>query len=1174
MKKKRQLFWKVPLLIFLYSVSMPFVAPQLNKAYAYANFSGKFILKAPDGSHHDLTGIQMGYIRNREYGHLPKDLKVNCELGYDDGEDGEDGEEYNCRAGSSCKGSVEYVPVFPRNFNSPDMEEPTYAYFHGGSTFTETFPWFPFDANSPRGSETAYWEATVTESSGGALNWDYLRRGNYLPYRRHKYRDGAPQFFADPEKESNVALVGRQCDSGVACVLKVETYTQYGEQCMICAGWEGEDLNHIIFVRNADLKFPYKDEKGHYEGSDWKGTPFPGWSDIYNESNKAVWYGATRDGSPSAGRPPKMPDNVSEIVYKQAGDNVWHGSATWVLNETEPILPKCDRGEQNSPIPQTIAAGDEVRLWGWGDDTDDMARVELFYTPQGSAASPVAINVIGDNEPVGTTYVDTWFRVSRDNTSDGRATRHDVYDAGHTNAMAFDYMWATPATMVPGTYDIVAKWYDTMGETGESCEKAVTLTILEPSARCTGKAISTGETAIDPGQEVTFTINWENGPVPGTIIIRDEIPSGFENDSDNVTVSTDSCVISGGIVRCKLDNVEANASGNITITTSARSNVRDLETENTAYVSIDIDLDDEEDTTPDACTTGTAVSEANAVCESKSGPATALPGDILTYQIDYTVERGPATVHITDTAPEYTSINTTADGCGLTPGCTVSGDTMTCVISNAEVGTYVNAVTFCVQVDETGIPLDGATVTNDEVKVWEESGGEPTEYATNCSTSTTVTHTPPFCIITNPSVLTIRQQDVATTSIELTTTGDLGTHANLEFRWTATDGTLSSTEWHTASGTPNDPTVGEVTDTVTWSPPAGAVDTDTYDIKAYVRPLGSTDETGISANECEATSTITALDLICLYLTPNDPVGPFPFDMTFEADIGGDEGAAFTYDLDFGDDSTHYTGNDVVAAGTTIELPYIPPQDSPHTYDSTTPVSFSPSLTVTNTETGETSVCPTVLSGTTQSEWSIVKDSDVDTCVVANSVVAYSIVVTNTGDYSADLEEVRDTVDPKIDTATITNIRECDANGLNCTTYNKADVLSGRTITWPGRTFDAGESRRYMYNVTVSSAGDYYNIAEAVPTTGATVRDDETFPTCAGKTTPKTTPKTGILSSATYALVFATILGAFGAYAYQTRTGAQVVANVIGKTKRAAWRKANKREAFERDSIRSSKKKT
>lgn len=729
------------------------------------------------------------------------------------------------------------------------------------------------------------------------------------------------------------------------------------------------------------------------------------------------------------------------------------------------------------------------------------------------------------------------------------------------------------------------------GELSDLTDCEADFRAMGPDAKCLSKTISTEgvseDPVVDPGQEVSFTINWENGPIAGDILVYDEVPNGFENVT--VTSPSSGCSVSGNTVHCSITAL-ANATGSVTVTATAKSNVRDLETTNTAAVRVDTDGDGTADDRNDAeniCSTGTTVSEANAVCVSKaaSPEGTVSPGDEVSYTITYTVERGPADVSITETLPDHLTLLTangytwcdtgeTGDQCNKDYGtqytnslCEYDSGTrvLSCTVTESDTGTFNNIIVFDTQINETDIPIDGTTIAN-TVTIGTGTG----EGESECSETVTVTHEPPFCIVTNPNVMIIRQQDIASTSIELTTRGDLGTHENLEFKWTATGGTLSSTEWHTASGTPGDPTDGEVTDTITWAPPADAVDTDTYDIKAYVRPLGSTDETGISADECEATSTITALDLSCLYLVPNDPVGPFPFDMTFKADIGGDEGAAFTYDLDFGDESTHYTGNDTVAAGTTIELPYIPPQSSPHTYDSTTPITYSPSLTVTNTETGEVSICPTVLAGTTQSSWSIVKDSDVDTCVVANSTVAYSIIVKNTGDYSADLEEVRDTIDPKIDTATITNIRECDANGLNCTTYNKADVLSGRTITWPGRTFTAGESRKYMYNVTVSTAGDYYNIAEAVPTTGETMRDDETFPTCTGKSGPKT----GVLSSAAYAMIFASILGAFGVYTYQTRTGAQVVANVIGKVRRTVWKKTNRKKAFERNSIRSSKKKT
>lgn len=733
--------------------------------------------------------------------------------------------------------------------------------------------------------------------------------------------------------------------------------------------------------------------------------------------------------------------------------------------------------------------------------------------------------------------------------------------------------------------------YGDQGEETDPNDCSVTPTAVPPEAECRSKTISpTGQ--IDPGQSVTFTVNWANGPVAGTILVSDTVPNGFESVA--VSSPATGCSVNGNAVSCQIA-AAANATGSVTITATAKSNVRDLETTNTATVRVDTDGDGTPDDDADAnntCTTGTTVSEAGLVCESKTanpeGPVN--PGDVVSYTVTYTVERGPADVPISETVPDYLTVLTdqgyvwcdegedpTADptACDKDYGtqydnalCEYDSTTreLSCTITEADTGTFQNTVTFFMQVD-SDVPTDGTTIEN-TITVGE---GGPEGGGSDCTETLEVEHVPPVCLYTTPNVMTVRVADLTDTSIELTTYGDVGTHSDLEFRWTATGGTLSDTDWHDSSGDPTGTFPNqEVADTVTWSPPTDASEDDTFDIKVYVRPEGSTDETGVSADECEATTTVTALDLICLYLTPNDPVGPFPLEMTFEADIGGDAGAEFTYDLDYGDGSTHYTGSGTVASGSTVELPYVPPQASPHTYDSTTPTSFSPSLVVTNTETGEESICPTVIGGTTVTDWTIDKDSDVDTCTPTNSQVTYTITVTNAGDYSADLENVRDTLDAKINMSTVTNVKECNAQGQSCTTYNVSDVVSGQTITWPGRTFSPGEVRLYSYTVTVSTPGDYYNVAEAIPVEGNIVRDDETFPTCQPGESPGV-PTTGSLSSAAYAMILGLMLMMAGAYVYRTQTGAQVVANVLSNTKQGLWRLTHRKQAFERDAIRAVK---
>lgn len=685
-----------------------------------------------------------------------------------------------------------------------------------------------------------------------------------------------------------------------------------------------------------------------------------------------------------------------------------------------------------------------------------------------------------------------------------------------------------------------------------------TFTVAGPSADCTSKTISpTGD--IDPGQNVTFTINYTNGPVAGKILVTDVVPVGY----NTVATSTTGCTVSGNTVTCSI-TAAANATGTVVITAKAATNIREVSTAqrtNTATVNIDTDDDGTGDGTNDTCSTGTTVTEANAVCSDKvvspEGPVN--PGDIVTYTIEYTVERGPATVILTETVPDYLTLLDTTEN-PLPAGCTESNGDLSCTIQETNTGTYVNQLVYYAQVD-MDIPLGGTDIEN--VMTVTESGQTGGEGGgSTCTETLEVDHVPPACLYIAGGPLTLRVSDGAQT---LTATGFVGTHSDLEFNWVAEGGTISVSDWHDSSGDVYTTEGGSrrVDDVVTWTPPAEAVEDDDYTITVYVRPAGDTGN-GVTADDCATTATITALDVYCIALTPNDPFDIFPFDMTFAADIGGDPTAEFTYELDFGDDSDTHTGSGTVATGSTVELPSIPP--TAHTYDSDTPADFAPQLTVRNTETGETSICPTVLGGETQSTWSIDKDSDVETCSVINSTVTYTIDVTNSGEYTADLEEVRDTLDAKVNTSTVTNIRECDSNGQNCTTYNRADVLDGRTITWPGRTFTAGETRRYMYTVTISSAGDYYNVAEAVPSTGAIVRDDETFPTCTGKTS---TPSTGVFDSAVYATLLALVLMGAGVYVYKTQSGTLLLASVSRKLENTF----DKRKSFESRSIRSARRK-
>ncbi|WP_308296690.1 DUF11 domain-containing protein [Streptomyces sp. ISL-44] len=179
----------------------------------------------------------------------------------------------------------------------------------------------------------------------------------------------------------------------------------------------------------------------------------------------------------------------------------------------------------------------------------------------------------------------------------------------------------------------------------------------------------TGPDSAKVGDPITYTIKVTNkGPNPSTgWTLTDPIPAGLLNAS----TPTSGCSIAGGTLTCTGGPLAAGASINITLTGTVGPGFTGIS--NTAVVE-----GNQPDPVPgnnqDTVTTPVTARQADLAVD-KSGPATAHPGDRVTYTIRVT-NNGPGTAtnwSLTDGIPAGLRGASTS-----TPGCVISGNVLTC----------------------------------------------------------------------------------------------------------------------------------------------------------------------------------------------------------------------------------------------------------------------------------------------------------------------------------------------------------------------------------------------------------------------------------------------------------------------------------------------------------------
>ncbi|EDY49711.1 hypothetical protein SSCG_02813 [Streptomyces clavuligerus] len=233
----------------------------------------------------------------------------------------------------------------------------------------------------------------------------------------------------------------------------------------------------------------------------------------------------------------------------------------------------------------------------------------------------------------------------------------------------------------------------------------------------------TGPAAVSPGGTVTYTITvTNNGPDPSTgWTVTDPIPAGL---SDAAT-TTPGCSITGGTLTCTGGALAVGDSTTITLTGTASASVSRIV--NTATVEGD-DSDPDPDNNEDTTTTNVGRSADLAV--AKTGPASVDAGGTVSYTITVT-NNGPSDSTgwtLTDLLPA--GLNNAAT---TTPGCAISGGTLTCTGGALAVGDSV-------RIGLTGTAAPNATRIVNTVEV---TGDDPDPDPDNNTDTTTTDVTPP-----------------------------------------------------------------------------------------------------------------------------------------------------------------------------------------------------------------------------------------------------------------------------------------------------------------------------------------------------------------------------------------------------------------------------------------------
>ena len=260
----------------------------------------------------------------------------------------------------------------------------------------------------------------------------------------------------------------------------------------------------------------------------------------------------------------------------------------------------------------------------------------------------------------------------------------------------------------------------------------------------------TGPASVAPGQDIVFTINFNNGgPSPATnTTINDPTPVGVAFVSNSGACTTP--------FPCNVGTLNAGQSGSITSTYTVPANYSGATVVNTATIASDVNDPNTADNTS-ASTVG--VTQQADLAINKSGPPSATPGTPVVYNITVTNlgPSGAANVTVSDPTPPGLTFGSNSGACTSAFPCNVgtlnAGQSATItttfnVPANYGGASIVNTASVSSSANDTNSSNDSSTVVTPvtaqaDVQVV-KTGPATTTVGSNVSYTVTVTNNGPL----------------------------------------------------------------------------------------------------------------------------------------------------------------------------------------------------------------------------------------------------------------------------------------------------------------------------------------------------------------------------------------------------------------------------------------------
>lgn len=203
---------------------------------------------------------------------------------------------------------------------------------------------------------------------------------------------------------------------------------------------------------------------------------------------------------------------------------------------------------------------------------------------------------------------------------------------------------------------------------------------------------------VEAGDILTYTITYANNTSDtATVTVTDAIPTNTTYVDGSASAGG---VFEGGTITWTIEGVAAGATGTVTFQVTVNDDAGGETIENTANVS-----DGQNESSTNAVTTSVPVKDVKDADDSSVDGGSTQVGDILTYEVSFTLTEDATSVVVTDDVPDNTTL---VDG-SISDSGSVEGGTITWDLGALKAGAYT--VSFKVMVDESAVTADAITNT-------------------------------------------------------------------------------------------------------------------------------------------------------------------------------------------------------------------------------------------------------------------------------------------------------------------------------------------------------------------------------------------------------------------------------------------------------------------------------